>query len=110
MTTSSATSGSEDAIDGAARTRQSGGAAGSGDTDSTGADGDCLTGQGLGLDYVLSPDDTQGVSNGLFLVAPFTTSKQASYVSPVNGPVGDVRLHEQEHEQRRSAAAGHDTG
>lgn len=50
--------------------------------------------EGLGIDYTLTHDETQVVSAGLFLTPPFAV-KQSAYVSPVNGPVNDQRLHPQ---------------
>lgn len=52
-------------------------------------------GQGLGVDYALTPDETQVVSIGAIYEPAFGTTKQYLYVSPVNGPVNDVRLHPQ---------------
>lgn len=48
--------------------------------------------EGLGIDYTLTHNEAHVVSAGLFLTPPFAV-KQAAYVSPVNGPVNDQRLH-----------------
>jgi hypothetical protein len=49
--------------------------------------------EGLGIGYTLTPDDSQVVSTGLFLIPPFSGPKQLAYVSPASGPTNDVRLH-----------------